>query len=274
MSTQMERLTEAVAMLADARSLGEVVHIRNMAAAAGSYARAEKLGTEAMAYANEIKVRAARKAGELLVQMAETGERDLGHGGDRRSPSAPVTVKLADLDVSRNESTRWQRIASLSDETFERAAAGGSSETAIARLAVTADPSDPSPLDDRRARVALRRRDVMKLRDEGVQVEAIARRLALARSVVASDIHTMLAKHPEMRAKKKVLSEKQTMAGLQSAAVQLQSLAEVLDGDLLGDWSGLYGMDEAERWFDVIAESLTVVNSRLRRVLRERKGTA
>ena len=46
-----------------------------------------------------------------------TGEREK-RGGDRKSgsPSSASTVKLADLGITRDESSRWQRAAAIPDE--------------------------------------------------------------------------------------------------------------------------------------------------------------
>ena len=67
----LARLDRAIVLLGEARTLPDVAKIRATASAAAEYARAEKLGTKAIHYANEIKVRAARKAGELLAAMTE-----------------------------------------------------------------------------------------------------------------------------------------------------------------------------------------------------------
>jgi hypothetical protein len=49
-------------------------------------------------------MRAERRPGELLREMAESRERDTGTGGDRKSQSQAATVKLSDLDISRMQS--------------------------------------------------------------------------------------------------------------------------------------------------------------------------
>lgn len=53
----------------------------------------------------ECKVRAEIQAGNLLKEMAENGQRDIGHG-DRKSGSQDATPKLSDLGLTKDESSR------------------------------------------------------------------------------------------------------------------------------------------------------------------------
>jgi hypothetical protein len=54
-----------------------------------------------------IRLRAERKVGQLLREMAERGERERGHG-DRKSGWQAVTPTLDDLGISKTQSSRWQ----------------------------------------------------------------------------------------------------------------------------------------------------------------------
>jgi hypothetical protein len=57
----------------------------------------------------------------MLRQAAETGQRDSGSGGDRKSLSKPTTVKLNDIGITRDESSRYQRLASIPESDIEDA---------------------------------------------------------------------------------------------------------------------------------------------------------
>lgn len=127
--TQLIRYEAARTALAECQRIDEVKDIRDKAEAMAAYARQAK-DTELIQWATEIKVRAERRAGEMLAGMKQRGE--LASQGDgekfganRHSSHAPTSVpsRLSDIGITKDESSRYQSLASMSDEHFETAVA-------------------------------------------------------------------------------------------------------------------------------------------------------
>lgn len=116
-------LLDAYTAMAEAHRVDEVKDIRDKAEAMAAYARQAK-DNELIQYATEIKVRAERRCGELLRVTAERGERatQAQHGrGVQASVEASDTrpPTLADMGLTRDESSRYQQLAAMPAEHFE-----------------------------------------------------------------------------------------------------------------------------------------------------------
>lgn len=114
--TSIEKLNIARQLLFEAKSLDDVLHIRDIAEAARVYAQAAKLGLENQNEAAEVKIRAERKAGEMLAQMPKA---EGGRPTETSNTVLHVSPTLADLGIERMQSSRWQMVASLPEEIFE-----------------------------------------------------------------------------------------------------------------------------------------------------------
>ncbi|ATQ70276.1 MULTISPECIES: MT-A70 family methyltransferase [Methylosinus] len=137
--TALAHFDAARAALAEACRIDQARRIRDSAKAFEAYAREAKDG-ELMARALELSLLAERRAGELLITMAESGERDAGAGGDRKSRSRDGTVKtLAELGVSKKESAAWQQVARLGEQEFGAKLAATIGEARRALIATHAE---------------------------------------------------------------------------------------------------------------------------------------
>ena len=103
---------EATHALAETTDLKEVKDIRDRAEACRTYAQSAALGLKIQNAAAELRLRAERRAGELLARLAL-------RGGDRRSNARNHGLTLSDLSIDHNQSARWQREASVPDQVFE-----------------------------------------------------------------------------------------------------------------------------------------------------------
>lgn len=97
--------------IAEAYDIDEVKDIHDKALAIELYSR-QAGNVEAERQACEVRLRAERRWGELRkTQVAPVG---------RPKTSQPTTFKtLGELGVSRDQSSRWQGLADVDEETFE-----------------------------------------------------------------------------------------------------------------------------------------------------------
>lgn len=93
-----------------AHEIDEVKDIRDKAVALEHYAR-QAQNTDAERHACEIRLRAERKAGQLLTKGLKNGR------PEKVSPEAT----LSDLGITRDQSSQWQKLGALPQRDFDLA---------------------------------------------------------------------------------------------------------------------------------------------------------
>ena len=117
MVTTLVHFDTAKRELALATNIDEIKLIRDKAEALRQYIKQQGASLEMQNQAAEIKLRAERRAGEILAEQIPH------EGGRPEKPSHDVIVstpKLSELGITPKESSRWQLEASVPEEQFEQ----------------------------------------------------------------------------------------------------------------------------------------------------------
>jgi hypothetical protein len=149
-----------------ARSVDEVKNVRDKAQAAALYAR-QANDTELIDIASEIKLRAERRAGEMLKEMREQDARQKPGGGYQTSNATMFAPALKDLGISRDESSQWQRVAEVPEKAFEGYLKKNKTKRSTADLLKRCHPGEA-----RRAETKKREREQRKQRQAEARAEA------------------------------------------------------------------------------------------------------
>ena len=96
----------------ECHSIDEISNIRNQAEAYRYALLQAKESPDVIRKAEEIKLRAERRAGELL-------KNEIQCGGDRKTESRSQPVTLKNIGITKNQSSKWQKIANIPEEKFE-----------------------------------------------------------------------------------------------------------------------------------------------------------
>lgn len=154
MTTALAKYEAARTALAEAHRVDEVKNIRDKAEAMAAYARQAK-DSELIEYATEIKVRAERRCGELLTATDRNkGATVKGRMAVERHDTHTPT--LADMGLTRDESSRYQQLAAMPSDHFEtavataKATAGEVTTAFMLREAKRSPPKKMSQADKRR----------------------------------------------------------------------------------------------------------------------------
>ena len=117
MNMQLEKWDKMKSAVAECHSVDEIAQIRNQAEAYRYALKQAKESPEVIRKAEEIKLRAERRAGELLKETPKAKG-----GGDVRNHMSNATtgeITLSDMGISRDQSSKWQTIANIPKEKFE-----------------------------------------------------------------------------------------------------------------------------------------------------------
>jgi len=149
--TSIVLMTKAALMLSEANTVQKAKELKDLALTAKDWATRKGLGDQAIQHARFYALEAERRMGELLTAT----ERPEG-GRPRKTGNGPGPVSeptLAELGLTKNESSRAQMLAGVSRETFDEVKAGDKTIMEVRRELKKQNIADQPPMPDAKFRV-------------------------------------------------------------------------------------------------------------------------
>jgi N6-adenosine-specific RNA methylase IME4 len=149
--------TKAAKMLAEADTIQKTKELKNMALTAAEWAKRKGMGEEAILYARSYALEAERKMGAMLAATDRAINKPgpgRGKAGQQALPAlsdSPPT--LAELGISKNDSSNAQRLAEIPRTVFEEIKAGKKTRTQVQREIVRARVTKQAALPSEKFRV-------------------------------------------------------------------------------------------------------------------------
>ena len=148
-------VARAAALIAECGNLDEIREIRDRAKAIETYKREHRASLDALNDAIEVALRAERRLGQLCKEVTGGKGNPLGRGSKSESNS----VLLTDLDITKAQSSRWQKLAAVPETVFKQyvidTRARCEKLTMAGTIAAAFDGSDCKSSDAAVARLAL-----------------------------------------------------------------------------------------------------------------------
>jgi len=126
--------TKAALMLAEADTIQKAKELKNLALTAADWAKRKGMGEQAIQHCRSYAMEAERKMGEMLKETERSGPKYSKGGGSKGSkreplPEAPPT--LADLGLTKRESSEAQMLADLPEAEFEEIKTGKKTKSKV-----------------------------------------------------------------------------------------------------------------------------------------------
>jgi hypothetical protein len=119
--------SRGAAMLAEADTIQKAHDLKNLAITAAEWAKRKGMGEDAVRYARSYALEAERKLGDLLKASERAkGAPGPGRGkaGDKAGPAFTEAPTLAELGLTKKESSQAQLLADITREAFDEVKSG------------------------------------------------------------------------------------------------------------------------------------------------------
>ena len=128
--------TKASQMLAEADTIQKAKELKDLALTAADWAKRKGMGEEAIRYARSYALEAERKMGQMLAETerakgTQLAGRDIG--GHVVLPPKNNAPTLSELGLTKRDSADAQKLAELTQETFDEVKQGKKSLTQVRR---------------------------------------------------------------------------------------------------------------------------------------------